>query len=214
MVRPKAFDDDLVKSGPKLMAFAVSLAGDRDRAMDLVQSTMVRALEKFEQFQSGTNLNAWLFTIMRNNWISVCRKRGREVEDVDDAFAKAVPIGEGQSAAVDLKVIRRRMRLLGSDMRKAAELAMLGYEYSEMAEKLGVPEGTVKSRVSRARDFLESGDETTLAEPVPEIQPIHGGSKIAQMYERGASMTDISMATGLSRPEVMRAIAELKLKRK
>lgn len=214
MVRPKAFDDDLVKSGPKLMAFAVSLAGDRDRALDLVQSTTLRALEKFEQFQSGTNLHAWLFTIMRNDWISTCRKRRREVEDVDDAFANSLAIGEGQSSAVDLKVIRRRMRILGSDMRRAAELAMLGYEYSEMAEKLGVPEGTVKSRVSRARDFLESGDETTLAEPVPEIQPIHGKSMITRMYESGASTSEIAAAAGLSRSEVMRAIAELKLKRR
>ncbi|AZO29348.1 sigma-70 family RNA polymerase sigma factor [Mesorhizobium sp. M1B.F.Ca.ET.045.04.1.1] len=214
MVRPKAFDDDLIKSGPKLMAFAVSLAGDRDRALDLVQSTMLRALEKFEQFQSGTNLHAWLFTIMRNDWISTCRKRGREVEDVDDAFAKAVPIGEGQSSAVDLKVIRRRMRMMNSDMRKVVELATLGHEYHEIAVRFGIAEGTVKSRVSRARDFLESGDEATLAEPAAEVQPVPRKATITKLYERGASTTEIAEATSLTRSEVMRAIGELKLKRK
>src|SRR5215468_7554391 len=75
---------------PSLRAFAISLSGNRDRADDLVQETLVRALANIESFQPGTNMSAWLFTILRNLFRSEYRKRRREVEDADGHFADSL----------------------------------------------------------------------------------------------------------------------------
>ena len=72
---------------PSLRAFAISLTGNFDRADDLVQDTLVRALANIDRFERGTNLNAWLFTILRNLFHSEWRKMKREVEDIDGAYA-------------------------------------------------------------------------------------------------------------------------------
>ena len=82
MAVSKALRDDLLASIPNLRAFAVSLTGNSERADDLVQETLMKAWAKFHTFQEGTNLRAWLFTILRNEFYSQLRKRGREVEDV------------------------------------------------------------------------------------------------------------------------------------
>jgi RNA polymerase sigma-70 factor (ECF subfamily) len=78
-----AVSDGIVAAIPSLRAFAVSLSGNLDRADDLVQDTLMRALANIRSFQPGTNLTAWLFTILRNSFRSEYRKRWREVEDRD-----------------------------------------------------------------------------------------------------------------------------------
>ncbi len=82
-----ALRDALLAATPNLRAFAVSLTGSFDRADDLVQDTLLRALSHIDRFERGTNLNAWLFTILRNLFHSEYRKRKREVEDVDGTYA-------------------------------------------------------------------------------------------------------------------------------
>src|SRR5215210_8624202 len=85
--READFRADLLAVMPNLRAFALSLVGDRDRADDLVQDTILRALQKQDGFEPGTKLQAWLFTILRNQFYSTYRKYKREVEDVDGFYA-------------------------------------------------------------------------------------------------------------------------------
>ena len=82
--------DDLLAAIPSLRAFAISLANDPVRADDLVQDTILRAWANSNRFQTGTNLHAWLFTILRNLFLSDYRKRRSEVEDVDGSYAGAL----------------------------------------------------------------------------------------------------------------------------
>jgi RNA polymerase sigma-70 factor (ECF subfamily) len=83
--------DSLLQSIPSMRAFAVSLTGNVDQADDLVQEAMVRGLTYIQQFQPGTNIQAWLFTILRNQFHTLHRKRKREVEDPDGASRPAYP---------------------------------------------------------------------------------------------------------------------------
>src|SRR5690349_513560 len=82
--------DESLATGPSLRAFAISLSGNVDRADDLVQETMLRALANIDSFQPGSNMPAWLFTILRNLFRSDYRKRRREVEDADGNYARTL----------------------------------------------------------------------------------------------------------------------------
>jgi RNA polymerase sigma-70 factor, ECF subfamily len=150
------FRDDLVKTIPSLRAFAISLTQNNDRADDLVQETLVKAWDKQSSFQPGTNLKAWLFTILRNEFYSQMRKRGREVQDSDGMLTASVAIHPGQQGSVDLKDFRRALEQLPEDQREAIVLiGASGFSYEEAAEICGCAVGTIKSRVSRARTRLQ-----------------------------------------------------------
>jgi RNA polymerase sigma-70 factor (ECF subfamily) len=84
--------DDLVAAIPNMRAFAISLCGNRDRADDLVQETLVKAWNHLDSFEQGTNLKAWLFTILRNAYFSELRKSKREVADSEGALANSTGI--------------------------------------------------------------------------------------------------------------------------
>src|SRR6201997_5893626 len=86
---------------PSLRAFAISLCGNVDRADDLVQETLLRALANIDSFQPGTNMSAWLFTILRNHFRSEYRKRRREVEDVDGGYAERLTTPEAQNGHIE-----------------------------------------------------------------------------------------------------------------
>jgi RNA polymerase sigma-70 factor (ECF subfamily) len=151
----KALRDDLLASIPNLRAFAVSLAGSSERADDLAQETLMKAWAKFHTFQEGTNLRAWLFTILRNEFYSQMRKRGREVQDSDGVLTAGVAIHPGQQGSVDLKDFRKALETLPEDQREAIILiGASGFSYEEAAEICGCAVGTIKSRVSRARTRL------------------------------------------------------------
>lgn len=217
-IRTEEFEAGVLAARKRLYAFAMGLCHNHHKAEDLVQDTVVKALAKFEQFQPGTNLNGWLYMILRNDWYSACRKNGREVADVDGIFASQVTVGEAQSHAYDLKVLRKRMRELSTLQRRCIEIvAMNGYEYEEASEMLGVPVGTVKSNVNRARSFLETGDMSVLAEEEPAEVPAtpqgKGANDAEEMYRAGAAVSEIAAATGLSRADVMEVIAHRKLRR-
>src|SRR5213592_147007 len=95
--------DDILASVPSLRAFAISLSGNMDRADDLVQETLLRAMANIASFQPGTNLSAWLFTILRNLFRSEYRKRRREVEDPDGSYAETLKSHPEQQSRVEFE---------------------------------------------------------------------------------------------------------------
>ncbi|WP_040677588.1 sigma-70 family RNA polymerase sigma factor [Nitratireductor pacificus] len=150
------FRDDLLATVPSLRAFAVSLSKNTDRADDLVQETLVKAWDKQTSFQPGTNLKAWLFTILRNEFYSQMRKRKREVEDSDGAITGRLSVHPAQQGVADLNDFRDALALLPEDQREAIVLiGASGFSYEEAAEICGCAVGTIKSRVSRARSRLQ-----------------------------------------------------------
>ena len=104
---------------PSLRAFAISLCGNVDRADDLVQETLLRALANIDSFQPGTNMSAWLFTILRNHFRSEYRKRRREVEDSDGHHAELLKSQPDQYGHVEFREFREALAQLPSDQREA-----------------------------------------------------------------------------------------------
>lgn len=150
-----AFKNELLEIIPNLRAFAMSLTKASDRADDLVQETLMKAWNKHELFQEGTNLKAWTFTIMRNEFYSQMRKKGREVQDSEGIFASQMAVHPAQQGHMDMKDFRTALEQLPEDQREALVLVGAnGFSYEEAAEIAGVAVGTMKSRVSRARTRL------------------------------------------------------------
>ena len=150
------FKADLLAAIPSLRAFAVSLSQNADKADDLVQETLVKAWDKHESFQMGTNLKAWLFTILRNEFYSQMRKRGREVQDTDGAMTARLAVHPSQQGKLDLQDFRAALEQLPEDQREAIILiGASGFSYEGAALICGCAVGTMKSRVSRARTRLQ-----------------------------------------------------------
>ena len=140
---------------PSLRAFAISLCGNVDRADDLVQETLLRALANIDSFQPGTNMSAWLFTILRNHFRSEYRKRRREVEDSDGRYAETLKSQPDQIGHVEFNEFRAALGQLPADQREALILVgASGFSYEEAAHICGCAVGTIKSRVNRARTRL------------------------------------------------------------
>ena len=149
------FRRELIAIIPNLRAFAASLSGSFDRADDLVQETLVKAWDKQHTFQPGTNLKAWLFTILRNEFYTQLRKKGREVQDVDGIHAMQLAGHPEQQGHLDLQDFRNALEKLPDDQREALILiGASGFSYEEAAEICKCAVGTIKSRVSRARARL------------------------------------------------------------
>src|SRR4051812_12824877 len=146
------FRAGLLSATPHLRAFAVTLTGNRDAADDLVQDTLVRALRMRDRFEPGTNLQAWLFTMMRHGFYSDYRKRRREVEDVDGLFAAKLSTVPEQPGCVEFAALRSALAQLSDEQRDAVLLVGAeGFSYEEAAAICGTKVGTIKSRVNRAR---------------------------------------------------------------
>ena len=147
--------DELLKTLPHLRAFAISLSGSIDRADDLVQETLVRALANVDRFQPGTCLQAWLFTILRNLFHTEFRKRRREVEDPDGLMASRLSVMPNQNGRLEFQDLRVALAKLPADQREALLLVSAeGFSYEETAQITGAQLGTIKSRVNRARTRL------------------------------------------------------------
>lgn len=150
-----AFRKGLTAALPALQAFAQSLAGQQARADDLVQEALLKAWANQDRFVPGTNLKAWLFTILRNQFYSECRKQKREVEDVDGTIAGQLIAPAAQEHGTDLQVVLSHMAHLPALQREALLLVgAQGLTYEAAAVVMGCQTGTVKSRVSRARAYL------------------------------------------------------------
>src|SRR3984957_20222126 len=150
-----AIRDQVLATVPSLRAFAISLCGNIDRADDLVQETLLRALAHIDSFQPGTNMPAWLFTILRNLFRSEYRKRRREVEDADGRYAETLKSHPEQTGHVEFGEFRTALAKLPSDQREALILVgASGFSYEDAANICGCAVGTIKSRVNRARTRL------------------------------------------------------------
>ena len=148
----REFQRDLAGALPNLRAFAISLTHNSDRAADLVQDTMLRGWAKRRYFQTGTNLHAWLFTILRNSFFSEYRKRSREVQDTDGRHAARLTTAPAQVDQLHLQDLQAAIARLSADQRDALLLvAVEGLPYAQAADLCGCAVGTVKSRVNRAR---------------------------------------------------------------
>lgn len=146
---------DLIAAIPSLRAFAVSICGNSDRADDLVQETLVKAWSSLSSFSEGTNLTAWLFTILRNIYYSEFRKRRRETDDPDGEYAAGLVAPDSQEVHMEFLDFRSALQKLPLDQREALILvAASGMSYEEAAEVCGCAPGTMKSRVNRARNRL------------------------------------------------------------
>ena len=147
--------EELLGSVRSLRAFAVSLCGQPDRADDLVQETLVKAWSNIDSFQEGTNLQAWLFTILRNHYYSEIRKRRREVEDTDGSYAESLKSHPEQNSRLEFQEFRTALAKLPPDQREALILVgASGFSYEEAASICDCAVGTIKSRVNRARTRL------------------------------------------------------------
>lgn len=150
------FKRELLAALPNLRAFAVSLVGRHDRADDLVQDTIMKAWAKQDSFEIGTNIKAWLIKILLNSFYSQMRKNGREVQDSDGILTERLSVHPSQHGALDLQDFRIALNTLPSDQREAIILVgASGFSYEEAAEICGCAVGTIKSRVSRARQRLQ-----------------------------------------------------------
>ena len=170
-----ALRDELLRAIPNLRAFAMSLCGDATRADDLVQETLVKAWDNLASFQEGTNLKAWLFTILRNFFFSEHRKRRREVEDADGHLSAQLSVQPEQLGHMDFEDFRKALHKLPTDQREALILVGAeGFSYEEAAVISGCAVGTIKSRVNRARIRL-SEDLGLLTEDA--VRPEHSLGK-------------------------------------
>ncbi|MGY2050421.1 sigma-70 family RNA polymerase sigma factor [Methylobacterium sp. JK268] len=149
------FRQDLLGVLPALRGFALSLTTSVVHADDLVQETLLKAWQNQHRFAPGTNMKAWLFTILRNQFYTQHRKLRREVEDVDGAAATQMMALPDQEDGVALRDVWKRLGQLPASQREALLLvATQGLTYEAAAALMGVQVGTVKSRVSRARSAL------------------------------------------------------------
>jgi RNA polymerase sigma-70 factor (ECF subfamily) len=146
--------DAMVAVIPSLRAFAISLSHNRDQAEDLVQQALLRGFANIKSFKSGTNMLAWLFTILRNEFYSECRRRRRRLESVD-RNADGLASKPTQVAQVVHHEFCAALTKLPPEQRQALILiGASGLSYDQAAKMCGCPTGTMKSRVNRARAQL------------------------------------------------------------
>ena len=139
---------------PRLRRYARALLRDHDRADDLVQDTILRSFEKVHLYQSGTNLRAWLFTIMHNQYVNLIRRSTRLGRQVDLEAAQLVS-APSQTITQELRDLGRAIDCLPEEQRTVLLLVALeGMKYEEVAQICAVPAGTIRSRLSRARETL------------------------------------------------------------
>lgn len=163
--RRARFDAEALAQLDALYSFALKLSRGRDDAEDLVSDTMLRAFQRWEQYKLGTNIRAWLFTILYHAFVS--RKRridAREVQPMEsedgretfDPVGEADPVGTFFDSFVDAEIVNA-IQALPEEYRSAVVMSDLhGLRYGEIAQVLGVPEGTIKSRLFRGRRLLQA----------------------------------------------------------
>jgi len=173
--------EDLLACIPHLRAYARFLTGSRERADDLVQDALVRALTASHQFQAGTNLKAWIFTILRNLFYNEIRKNRLKVQSIDDIPGEGPATPPTQDVNLEFADFRRAFWQLGQSQREVLIMVgASGLSYEEAAEICGCAVGTIKSRVSRARrellKILQEGNLTYRrgdSEPASVAQALH-----------------------------------------
>ena len=151
------YDRQIEQQIPRLRRYARALTGERSAADDLVQDTLERAWNKFHLWRRGSDLRAWLFTIMHNVFVNQVRSRSRQNAESLDHEAYSVAVRETQSDALEIRDLDTALRRLPDEQREV--LLLVGLEqlaYGEAARVLGIPIGTVMSRLSRGRARLHA----------------------------------------------------------
>lgn len=144
--------DSVVAMIPALRAFAWSLCHNGSDADDLVQDTLIKAWANRDKFEPGTNLRAWLFTILRNTYYTSLSRRRREVRDEDGDYARLLKSPPSQDWSITIHDLQAALAQLPPEHREALVLVgAAGLSYEEAAEICGCALGTIKSRVNRAR---------------------------------------------------------------
>ena len=145
----------------ELRHFALKLTADQDSANDLVQDCMLKALDNKEKFVHAQNFKGWMYTIMRNLFINNYRRVTREMSMMDDSYSIGrqnlleVEDGERFEYAYDLKGLHKVINAVPESMRKPFLMYVAGFKYNEIAEKMGLPIGTIKSRLFFVRKRLQ-----------------------------------------------------------
>jgi RNA polymerase sigma-70 factor (ECF subfamily) len=149
------FRTELVSHLPHLRAVARALTGHRDRADDLVNDTVLKALSAESQFQPGTYLKAWLMTILRNHYINGLRRTRIEVETIGEIPESALPSAPNQEHVVEVNEVANALQRMSVEHREILVLvSAAGLSYEEASEVCGCAVGTIKSRLNRARNEL------------------------------------------------------------
>lgn len=147
--------DELVTHLPALRAFALSLTRNRATADDMMQDTVLKAWSNMDKFTPGTNMRAWLFTILRNNYYTSRRKLNREVADVDNVFSDKMSVKPDHDGRLQMRDFKIAFEKLPDEQREALILVgASGFSYEDAGDMCGVATGTMKSRVNRARAKL------------------------------------------------------------
>lgn len=147
--------DELVTHLPALRAFALSLTRNGATADDMMQDTVLKAWSNMDKFQPGTNMRAWLFTILRNNFYTSRRKLNREVADIDSMFSEKLAVKPDHDGRLQMMDFKHAFDQLPDEHREALILVGAnGFSYEAAGDMCGVATGTMKSRVNRARNKL------------------------------------------------------------
>ena len=155
ITEPSVWREQVIALIPTLRAFAWSLARNPVDADDLVQETLTKAWTYREKFRAGTNLRAWLFTILRNTWFSAVAKTRRETPDEDGRMAATLVSPPAQEWSIEMRQLQDALNRLPPEHREAIVMVgAAGLSYEEAAEIAGCALGTIKSRVNRARNRL------------------------------------------------------------
>jgi RNA polymerase sigma-70 factor (ECF subfamily) len=155
------FTQNLVGMQAELRRFALKLTADKEEADDLLQETSLKALDNEDKYTPDTNFKGWMYTIMRNIFINNYRKTVRDqtfVDHTDNLFHLNLPQDSGFDSTegnYDLKEIRRIVNALPKEYRVPFSMYVSGFKYREIAERLGLPIGTVKSRIFFTRQRLQ-----------------------------------------------------------
>src|SRR5690348_1265281 len=161
--------DDMVALVPQLHTFARSLCRDGVRADDLVQEALMRAINNIQRFKPGTNLKAWLFTIVRNEHYSQLRRGKFEAQGMDIELLPEPSVPPDHDGKLELRDLNRALASLSPGQRTALILVSVsGFSYEEAAEICGCAVGTIKSRVARARETLLEMLEGR--QPIPPVE--------------------------------------------
>jgi RNA polymerase sigma-70 factor (ECF subfamily) len=167
------FHDLMVASLPSLRQQALALTRSRADADDLVQTAVANALAAHDSFEPGTNFRAWMGSILRNRFLSDCRRK-RPSAALEDAPPASLARSGGQEESLAMKELNRHLARLPADQRLLLLLiSVQGVSYEEASSQLGVPVGTLKARVSRTRNQLRRwvlGEERAPPAPFPRAQ--------------------------------------------
>lgn len=160
-MRTANFAQDLLSVQTELLNFAYKLTADREEANDLLQETSLKALDNEDKYTAETNFKGWIYTIMRNIFVNNYRKALRDqtyVDQTDNQFYLNQNIdieGDSTEGSYDLKEMRRIVNALPKEYRIPFSMYVSGFKYREIADKLGLPLGTVKSRIYFTRQKLQ-----------------------------------------------------------